>query len=221
VWQANLEREKPKDVAGRLRIVQLGLQHAPANQDLLKALASLSGLRGAEGDTARQAVNQLLAAGENVALLHFCLGGLAWQQGDLEKTRFHFDAAYASAPQAPDIANNLAAVLANGEKPDLARALAIIQPLVERFPNHPYYRDTRGQILLRLGRDREAVQDLEFSLAKLDDPRPTHKALAQAYRKLGISDLAEEHERRAAMPTARPAGSAEGSPPRVIPATGN
>ena len=205
-WSDNLGREKPLEVAERLRLVQQGLRYAPANRSLLQTLAALSSLQGAEGDAARATVNQTLASGNNVAILHFCLGGLAWERGDLEKARFHYDAAYAGSPEAPDIANNLASVLADGEKPDLPRALAVIQPLVDRFPDHPYYRDTRGQILLRLGRHREAIQDLESALAQLDDPRPTHLALARAYRQLGINDLADEHEKRAALPPSRPPG---------------
>jgi tetratricopeptide (TPR) repeat protein len=205
-WSDNLGREKPLEIAERLRLVQQGLRYAPANRSLLRTLAALSSLQGAAGDAARTAVNQTLAAGENVALLHFCLGGLAWERGDLETARFHFGAAYAGAPEMPDIANNLASVLADGEKPDLPRALAVIQPLIDRFPDHPYYRDTRGHVLLKLGRQREAIQDLEFSLPQLEDPRPTHAALARAYRQLGINDLAEEHEKRAALSLSRPPG---------------
>jgi predicted Zn-dependent protease len=87
-----------------------------------------------------------------------------------------------------------------GPTPDPPRALAIIQPLIEQFPEHPYFRDTRGQILLKMGRYKEATQDLEFALPKLD-PRAkqhTHRSLAEAYRKLGFADLAAEHEKLAA-----------------------
>ena len=196
-WVGSLDKDNSRDLGERLRVIQLGLQYAPQNPALLRALAAMSGLEGTAAEAAQQSVNRMLAAGQNTALLHFCLGGLAWQRGDLDKARYHYLAAYASNPTVPEVANNLAAALMTGDKPEYPRALAIIQPLVEKYPQNPSYRDTRGQILVALGREQEAVPDLEFALPKLPDPLSTHKALAQAYRKLGIADLAAEHERLA------------------------
>ena len=215
-WVGSLDKDNARDLGERLRVIQVGLQYAPQNESLLRALAAMSGLEGTAAEAAQQSVNRMLAAGQNVALLHFCLGGLAWQRGDLDKARYHYQAAYASDPTAPNVANNLAAALMTGDKPEYPLALAIIQPLVEKFPRNPNYRDTRGQILVALGREQEAVPDLEFALPKLPDPLSTHKALAQAYRKLGFADLAAEHERLAragpgpADKTGAPPGDATG-----------
>jgi len=88
-------------------------------------------------------------------------------------------------------------LLALGNPPDLPQALAIAQLLVEKFPDQPHFRDTRGQVLVKLGRWDDAVKDLEYALPRLNDKSATHTALAQVYENLGLRDLAAEHERLA------------------------
>ena len=56
-----------------------------------------------------------------------------------------------------------------------------ISALLERQPANPYYRDTRGQILLRQGRVEEALVDLEFALSRVPDPRPGWPWLADDF----------------------------------------
>lgn len=46
-------------------------------------------------------------------------------------------------------------------------------------------------------RSQEAIADLEFALPVLAPKRAAHKALAEAYRSLGLRDLAADHERLA------------------------
>jgi hypothetical protein len=57
--------------------------------------------------------------------------------------------------------------------------------------------DTKGQILLRLGRVDEAVVVLESALKGVPD-RGTHGALAEAYSRLDKTELAASHRRLAA-----------------------
>jgi hypothetical protein len=46
-------------------------------------------------------------------------------------------------------------------------------------------------------RPQEAIADLEFALPLLASKRAVHKALAGAYRSLGLRDLVADHERLA------------------------
>jgi Tfp pilus assembly protein PilF len=68
---------------------------------------------------------------------------------------------------------------------------------VDKYPNEPDVRNTRGTILVKLGRWEEGVKDLEFALPQLRVKGQTHASLALAYRNLGMSQLAAEHERLA------------------------
>jgi tetratricopeptide (TPR) repeat protein len=201
LWVEELARSQPRDLATQIGLIQRGLEYAPQNEILLRRLIALSHLEGPEAGAARATITRMLAGGNAPAILHFTLGTDAWQQGQTEEARKHFALAFDSASQLPFVANNMAMILAVGDKPDLPRALALIQPVLERFPANPNFRETRGQILVRLGRWQEAVADLEFALPRLSSTRSTHSALADAYRGMGLRELAREHERLAKGPS--------------------
>jgi tetratricopeptide (TPR) repeat protein len=210
-WVMALVKSKPADLDARIEIIQKGLKYAPQNELLLRQLVDLSKLEGPEAQTARDALTKSLAEGKSSAVIHFALGLDAWQHGQPDLARQHFALSYESAPQMPDVANNMAMILAVGTPTDLSRALAIIQSTLEKFPDNPNFRETRGEILVKLGRWQEAVVDLEFALPKLGTRRNTHAALAAAYAGLGSQDLALQHQ-RLAKASPEPPG-----PPRPTP----
>jgi tetratricopeptide (TPR) repeat protein len=205
MWLEALVKARPHDLPSHVTLIQRGLECAPENETLLRRLIALSRMEGPEADTARTTINRLLSGGRAPAILHFALGLDAWQHNQPDEARKHFSLAFDSASQLPFVANNMAMILTMGDKPDLPRALTIIQSVLDRFPDNPGFRETRGQILVRLGRWQEAVADLEFALPKLPSTRTTHAALADAYRGLGLRDLASEHERLARGPADRKA----------------
>ena len=196
-WALVLAQSKPADVAGRLKLIQQGLQYAPQSEALQRQLIEISHAAGPEGQTARDALAKMLVETRNPVALNFMLGIDAWQRNDIEKARTHFALAYEKAPDTPFVANNLAMILALGEKPDCNRALEIIQSVLKQYPNNPNLRETRGQVLAKMGRWQEAIADLEYALPTISAADTTHSALAQAYRGLGMADLAAEHERLA------------------------
>jgi tetratricopeptide (TPR) repeat protein len=197
LWVQKLAVTAPGDLAFRIAIIQQGLEYAPQNEGLLKHLIALSHLEGQQAGAARSTLNRLLSEGKSTSILHFTLGIDAWQRQQTEEAKQHFAIAFDTAPKLPFVANNMAMILAVGNPPDPPRALDIIQPVVEKFPDNATFRDTRGQVLVLLGRWQEAVTDLEFALPQLSSPNRTHAALAEAYRGLGLKDLAAEHEQRA------------------------
>jgi Flp pilus assembly protein TadD len=181
----------------RMDIVEKGLQFAPQNENLLLQLVRLSRFPAAGAQKAREAMARILAEGKSAGVIHFALGVDAWERGKPELAREHYALAYEAAPQMPDVANNMAMILAIGPKPDLPQALAIIQSVLKRLPDNPNYRETRGQILVRMARWPEAVADLEFALPSLASRTRTHSALAEAYTNLGSKELADQHSRLA------------------------
>lgn len=205
-WANTLARERPDQVARRVEVIQRGLEVVPDNLDLLRELALLSGAQGEGVAAAREQVRALLADQKHAPLLQYCLGSVARQRGDLAQARTHFEAALAAVPDAPAPASQLAAVLAAGPDPDLARARQLIEGLLKRDPLNPAFRETRGQILLRQGKPAEALTDLEYALPLAAEKAPVHAALAQTYTQLGASELAAEHRRRAGTnaPPAQP-----------------
>ena len=62
------------------------------------------------------------------------------------------------------------------------------------------FRLNRGILLTYSSRPKEALPDLQFALEHSDDKSPAHRALAEAYAALGMSNLAQDHMRLAAVP---------------------
>lgn len=120
-------------------------------------------------------------------------------QGQPDKACTQFRQAHALLPVNPVIANNLAATLgtrAMGADP--VAALAVIDPVLARHPRQPAFLDTRGRILLRLGRNAEAVATFTEGL-RLRPAADTHLALAEAWTRLGDHHRAQHHRRAAGM----------------------
>ena len=212
-WAHSIAKTKSGDWAARIKLVHQGLQSAPQNQALLAHLIELTSLTGAEADAARIALTKLLGEGQALPVVHFCLALDAGQRHQPERARSHFLLTYETAPHMVYVANNLALILAMADQPDLPRALEIIRSVLDKYPDNPNLRDTRGQILVIMGRWQEAVADLEFALPKLTPNNATHAALAKAYEGLGQKDQAAEHDRLAKQ---KPAVEKAAARPRPI-----
>jgi tetratricopeptide (TPR) repeat protein len=126
-----------------------------------------------------------------------CLGALAAIDGDLPLARRLLERVVAADPEHAVAWNNLAWALSKEPGQDLDRALAAVNEALERRPEEFRFRETRGQILVALGRWDEAVGDLEFALNGMPDAADVHGALATAYERLGQTDLATIHRQQA------------------------
>lgn len=185
---------------GKLALIERGLSYNPDDPLLLNQLAALMRTKGIESARARKALTGLLAHGKSAPWAHLLLGVDAEDQGHAREARMHFEQAYRSAPQLPEVANNLAWVLAHNDPPELDRALALVETALRARPQNPHFRDTRGQILVKLGRWTDAIPDLEGALASRPNQSELHTALARSYDELGSTALAAEHRRLAAHP---------------------
>lgn len=198
-----LKDKSPAALPARLALVQQGLAHDPTNQALLRELVAASQARDPQAAEARAVLNGMLARGDAAAAAHFCLGMDAWQNKNFAQSRQHFEIALKAYPQMATIANNLAWLLTFSPPYDHERALQIMDTLIKRHPESPAFRETRGQVLVNLGRWQEAVTDLEYALPWYKTDPALHAALAKAYTRLGMKELALEHQRLAKSSNAR------------------
>src|SRR5207253_255244 len=104
-----------------------------------------------------------------LAVAHFALGSDAWKHGRAAEARHHWEQACRIDSGKSDgasilVANNLAWLLAHQEPTDTPRALELIDQALTRSPMHPVLRGTRGQILVKLKRGKDAVADLETAV---------------------------------------------------------
>jgi tetratricopeptide (TPR) repeat protein len=168
-------------------------------------LAASAGLahRSVNEDQTRALLRRLLAQGEAPAQAHFALGVDAWAHGQVSEARLHWERANQLAPDMPAIANNLAWLLSQSAPPDLPRALQLADMAVEKSPREMNFRDTRGHILMKMGRWKEALADLEAALPGTPNPVEMHLSLAEVYQHLDAPAMAAEHQRLAKEKAAR------------------
>jgi tetratricopeptide (TPR) repeat protein len=182
-----------------ISLVDKGLNHDPANKDLLNRLIEQLRYNSSGAEKSRKMLQELLAkGGTEVGPIHCALAIDARLRGDNAAEKLHLEQAFLLDPKTGVIANNLAWVLSQPPNPDLPRALALINAPLERDPTNPVYRDTRGRIYQAMGQWKNALTDLEYVLAKAPKTSGLHAALAEVYERLDQHDLAMEHKRLAA-----------------------
>jgi tetratricopeptide (TPR) repeat protein len=199
VMSDQLQKSEPDVLSARLDLLQKALRHQPDQEQALRRLAYFLGRSGPQADKARAMLKDALANGQAPGTAHMILGTTAAAAGNLDEARLHLEQAHALNPDLPDLLNNLAWVLARLDPPQLQRALGMIDRALERSPEHPELRETRGQILARMGRSQDALVDLEFALRALRGRPRLHTTLAEIYQQLGDQDMARLHRERAQL----------------------
>lgn len=90
--------------------------------------------------------------------------------------------------------NNLAMMLIEVEPKNPKRALALIEPLIHKYPDFLEIYDTRGQIEQENGQPREAIEDFLKALPVYCLKPEFHLRLARAYRSIKDETNARVHE---------------------------
>jgi tetratricopeptide (TPR) repeat protein len=139
----------------------------------------------------------LMDAATSPAPLVASLGALAAKEGDIPLARRLLARAVKEMPDHAVAWNNYAWALAHEPDQQLNAALAAVNRALELAPSEFHFRETRGQVLLDLGRWDEAIDDLEFALNGMPDEKAVHLALATAYEHLGQAELAQIHRQQA------------------------
>ncbi|MFK7735259.1 MAG: hypothetical protein AB8B50_04475 [Pirellulaceae bacterium] len=190
------EEPTPLELMQSLQLLSDAVMIDPNNQRLVESIAQAC-VQAAESKN-----NELVVLREALVrsidgiqpdTSHFILGTIALREGDTKKASYHLEIAAKNNPQLPGILNNLADSLLREETPDLERALRLSNAAIRNMtkqPNHPYLRETRGQILLKMKRYADAISDLELAL-KAEELRPqVRESLAIAYEALGATEIA-------------------------------
>ena len=121
---------------------------------------------------------EIVTGDRPTALAHFALSNILWIIDERDQAKFHLEQAYLLNNDFVIIINNLAWILALEESPDLERALELAATAVSRVPENPRFRDTLGTVLVKLGRHKEAISELQLALSGVPDTAPVHQKLA-------------------------------------------
>lgn len=145
-------------------------------------------------DVRARLAEALLADETAPGALLISLGTRAAVHGDFDLAVRLLERATTAMPESAPAWNNLAWALMSADDPaQREQSLAASNRAVELEPDSVSYRETRGQILVKLQRWDAAVADLEYALNGLPDSKPTHAALATALEALGENDQAAAH----------------------------
>lgn len=193
-WLEEQPGDPLKKARAAFQMVAAALQLNPDDPKLFARLMNLVDADSSVAEEVEELMLGNLEQGIAVGLSHFVLGTMKMQ----ERTdgSFHLEQAFELMPTAPVVANNLAWHLAHSENPDLDRALAMIDRVVEQTAGAPAYLETRGHILLKRKQWSLALVDLQKALPVFRDFSVTHEALAEAYENLGQPELAKRHRTR-------------------------
>jgi tetratricopeptide (TPR) repeat protein len=189
VWADRLAREG--NFVERLSHLQQAISADPNEKLAFEQVMEVLNQHDPSSDSLRKMLLAALREGTATPLIHLLLGTDAAMRREMAAAATHLGIAFESDPTMTIAANNLAWVLAYAEKPDFARSTALIDAVLEKQPQEMEFHHTRGMILVRMEKWSEAVVELERVLSTHGDI-PTRQALATAYEKLGLNDLAEQ-----------------------------
>ena len=173
------------------------LRIAPDNPAVLERVALLIGRDGGSDAVAEEMLQDALVKGTAPAIVHFLLGTrAAADDKDSEMAETYLKQALLLNPNTPVVLNNLAWVLASrGTEKELGDGLKLADQAVKLKPHQPNFRDTRGQIHIKLGNWRLGIADLEEAHRKMKDNPEIHKSLALGYEKIGNQELSTRHQK--------------------------
>ena len=196
-----IEKSPTNTVQERLRVLSMldaAVKIAPNNPRVVTMVADhvLASLN--EENEQIATVRAALISGSPAGIAHFIKGTAALMKEDLAMAELHLEQAAEQMPRSGAIMNNLSVALAMKEQPDYQKALQVANAAIDNVPiPTPHFFETRGQILFRMGRFREAISDLERALPAPDLKRKAHQMLADCYDKVGDTDLAQGHRNAA------------------------
>jgi tetratricopeptide (TPR) repeat protein len=184
------------------RQLKLFLQAAELADDpglLQGQFASLYRLRSRH-PAAGRAVEAIVNSPETPASILEAAGTAAATMGQPKEAKAFLKRAVEKDPRNSVAWNNYAWLVTQEPQGDLEDALQAVNNALEVSPDEFRFRETRGQVLLRLGRWQEAVKDLEFAANGMPGSTDVHLSLAKAYDALGEQQLARVHREHAERP---------------------
>jgi tetratricopeptide (TPR) repeat protein len=166
----------------------------PENPSVLFGLARCAAATGAN-DKALQLLNQLLAANPNNWLALNERGKLAVQCDRPEDALSDLRKADSLAPADVAPTHLVGCLHLLGKLADRNRSAELGDLIREKAPNDPELRYEMGCVLLRLGKQRDAVHWFRTALEKDPKHRKTHEALVKFFQSVNAFEQAQHHQR--------------------------
>lgn len=200
-WVNSIEEAEVESKTERLRVLRLleiALRYAPHNARVLQMVSDHVLATVNEEDEEIVALRRALIGGSSSGIAHFIRGTAALMKDDVQSATVELKLAAEHLPHSAAILNNLAVALSRKGDEHLEQALKISEESIRQAPVvTPYFYETRGQILFRLGRHMDAIPDLERALPEPAIADGAHRSLAVCYEKIGQHELGRLHREAA------------------------
>jgi predicted Zn-dependent protease len=174
--------------------VRLGAPHAWTTATVARIVQQRTGSR-----YLRRVWELLMETPDTPESLVSAMATSAAAQGDITNARAAFGRLIEGKVVTPVVWNNYAWTLLQEPDPDPQAALEAVGRALEAAPNDFRFRETRGQVMIALGRWSDAISDLEYALNGLPDATEVHRSLAAAYEATSQHHLADLHRRQAGL----------------------
>jgi tetratricopeptide (TPR) repeat protein len=148
---------------------------------------------------AQDVIDRVVSSPRTPAATLEAAGSMAAAVGDTARAKSYLQRAVEQDPGNSVAWNNYAWLVAHEPQGDLGDALAAVNKALEIQPDNIRYRETRGQVFIRMGRWRDAIEDLEVAANGVHNTRNIHQSLAKAYDALGDKQLARVHRQHAGI----------------------
>jgi tetratricopeptide (TPR) repeat protein len=181
------------------RLAELFVQAAELAENpqrLQQQVAALYRLRQ-NFPVANEVVTRVADSPRTTSAILEAIGTVAATAGEFEKAKDYLQRAIEKDPRNSIAWNNYAWILLQEPQGDVQAALDAVGKALEIRPDEFRYRETRGQVFVRMARWQEAVQDLEYAANGMPESRDIHLSLAKAYDALGEKQLAQVHREHA------------------------
>ena len=195
-WASSIRnfRDNPAQFAERLRHLERALQIYPRSTTASSLLAEMAFVDSDHADQLNSLLRNALVNGKASATVHMLLGTSAIKAGKIDSALVHLRQAQKLAPNTVEVLNNLAWLNADKEQPDLPLAEELIESAMAIASDNYHIRHTRGTIMMKAGKMKEALADLEFALPSMSDNAKIHDQLSEVYAKLGELELSVQHD---------------------------
>jgi predicted Zn-dependent protease len=185
-----------KNLVKRLQILHAAMGIAPSDSTVGSSIAQL--IIDCRDNRAPEVVRlkEAILKGADPVSNHFIRGTLALIDDKVDEAKKQLELAFQREPNIPAVLNNLSIALAATKNDgDVEKALTMVDLALAKLPNHVYFLETRGQILLKLNRWHEAISDLEAALEARELRSAIYPSLALAYDKTGAPELASVYRK--------------------------
>jgi len=186
-----------------LKSLQQALKFDPNQAKAYDVMAEFSQLARADQSQFEQLIQlfqRSIELDQSAAIAHLMMGNMLWQDGNVAKSRSHFEQAYNLDNDLSIVINNLAWSLTKSEPKDLQRALELANVVVNAQPQSASFRDTLANVYLELGEWDQALLHFQKTLQDAYpgmNLNPVHENLATIYEQLGRPEMVERHKRLA------------------------